>query len=303
MTSSCCLQALLTAGHFVLSAELTPPRHHNMRPIMAIAHRLRDEVDVMQISDNALAQARLSNLIAAQFIWHAGIEPIVQMTLRHRNRIALQSDLLGLAALGIRNLVVVGGYPCSVGTDPEARDAQDISTIEAIAAINNMTTRGEMFNGDKVLSSPDFFVGTIASTEVEPKAIMASLDQLEAKIECGAKFVQLQATFDLESLQRWMGEAVRRGLHRKAHFLAAIYPFKSMSELNLLSKLPGSNVPDWLFTKISQGRSASFQFNLELIEGIQSTEGIKGLHFRSVHSRNCIGQLVESSRLRDIVAA
>jgi methylenetetrahydrofolate reductase (NADPH) len=303
MTASCCLQTLLTAGHFVLSAELTPPRHHDMRPLMAIAHRLKDDVDVMQISDNALAQARLSNLVAAQFVWHAGIEPIVQMTLRHRNRIALQSDLLGLAALGIRNLVVVGGYPCSVGTDPEAQDAQDMNTIEALAAINNLTTRGEMFNGDKVMSNPDFFVGTIASAEVDPKGVAASLDHLEAKIECGAKFVQLQATFDLESLQRWMKEVVRRGLHRKAHFLAAIYPFKSVSELNLLSKLPGSNVPDWLLTRVSQNRSASFQFNLELIEGIQATEGVKGLHFRSIHSRNCIGRLVESSRLRDTVAA
>jgi methylenetetrahydrofolate reductase (NADPH) len=303
MTTSCCLQTLLTAGHFVLSAELTPPRHHNMRPLMAIAYGLKSNVDVVQISDNALAQARLSNLIAAQFVWHAGIEPIVQMTLRHRNRIALQSDLLGLAALGIRNLVVVSGYPCLIGTDPEAHDVQDMSTIEAIAAINNLTKRGQMFNGDKVMSSPDFFIGTIASTEVKPEDIAASLDDLEVKIDCGAKFVQLQATFDLESLQRWMGEAVRRDLHNKAHFLASIYPFKSVSELNLLGKLPGVWVPDWLSMRVREHRTASFQFNLEFIEGIQATKGIKGLHFRSIHSRNCIGQLVESSRLRDTVAA
>lgn len=303
MTASCRLQTLLAAGHFVLSAELTPPRHHNMRPLMAIADRLKADVDVIQVNDNALAQARLSNLIAAQFIWHAGIEPIVQMTLRHRNRIALQSDLLGLAALGIRNLVVVGGYPCSLGSDPQAKDAQDMSTIEAIAAINNLTLNGRMFNGDKVMFNPEFFVGTVAFTEVQPKDLAASLDNLEAKIDSGAKFVQLQATFDLESLQHWMAEAVKRDLHRKAHFLAAMYPFKSARELNFLSKFPGVNIPNWLITRVSQHKSASFQFNLELIAGIQAIEGIKGLHFRSVHSRNCIVQLVESARLRDSIAA
>jgi methylenetetrahydrofolate reductase (NADPH) len=303
MTASCRLQTLLAAGHFVLSAELTPPRHHNMQPLMAIADRLKADLDVIQVNDNALAQARLSNLVAAQFIWHAGIEPIVQMTLRHRNRIALQSDLLGLAALGIRNLVVVGGYPCSLGSDPQAQDAQDMSTLEAIAAINNLTVEGRMFNGDKVMLNPEFFLGTVAFTEVKPQDLAASLDNLEAKIDCGVKFVQLQATFDLESLQRWMAEAVKRDLHHKAHFLAAMYPFKSARELNLLSKLPGTNIPHWLLPRVSQHKSASFQFNLELIAGIQAIEGIKGLHFRSVHSRNCIVQLVESARLRDSIAA
>lgn len=303
MTASCRLQTLLAAGHFIVSAELTPPRHHNLKTLMVIATKLQACVDVLQVNDNALAQARLSNLIAAQFIWHAGIEPVVQMTLRHRNRIALQSDLLGMAALGIRNLIVVGGYPCSMGTDPEAKDAQDMSTTEAIAAINNLTLRGQMFNGDKIAYIPNLFMGTVAFTEVKPENIAASLDNIEAKINSGAKFVQLQATFDLKSLENWMAEAVKRNLHAKAYFIAAMYPFKTEKELNLLNKLAGLNVPDWLFTRIRQHKYASFQFNLELIAGIKAIEGIKGLHFRSIHSRNCIAQLIESAKLRDSIAA
>ncbi len=303
MTASCRLQTLLAAGHFVLSAELTPPRHHNLRSMMRTATKLRAYMDVIQINDNALAQARLSNLVAAQFIWHAGIEPMVQMTLRHRNRIALQSDLLGLAALGIRNLVIVGGYPCFMGTDPQAQDAQDMTTTQAIAAINNLTEHGRMFNGEKIVSTPDFFVGTVAFTEVEPEDIEASLDSLSAKIDCGARFIQLQASFDVESLQRWMAEAVKRGLHHKAYFIAAMYPFKSEKELNLLHKLARLNVPDWLFTKVSQNEFASFEFNLELIATIQATEGIRGLHFRSAHASNCIAQLVETAKLRQAIAA
>lgn len=303
MTASCRLQTLLAAGHFVLSAELTPPRHHNLRPLMAIATKLKAYIDVIQINDNAQAQARLSNLVAAQFIWHAGIEPVVQMTLRHRNRIALQSDLLGLAALGIRNLVVVGGYPCSMGSDPEAKNAQDMSSIKAIAAINNLTKRGCMFNGEKIMSSPDFFLGTVAFTEVQPQNIEASLDNLETKINCGAKFVQLQSSFNLDSLQRWMAEAVKRKLHQKAYFLAAMYPFKCEKELNLLHKSTGLKVPDWLFAQIRCDKSASFEFNLELIQGIRAIEGIRGLHFRSIHSQNSITQLVTAANIRSSIAA
>jgi methylenetetrahydrofolate reductase (NADPH) len=303
MTASCRLQTLLAAGHFVLSAELTPPRHHNLRSLMKTAYKLQAHMDVIQINDNALAQARLSNLVAAQFVWHAGIEPIVQMTLRHRNRIALQSDLLGLAALGIRNLIIVGGYPCSMGSDPQAQDAQDMSTLEAIAAIDNLTKRGCMFNGEKITFTPDFFMGTVAFTEVEPEDIGASLDNLSSKIDCGAKFVQLQATFDLESLQRWMAEAVKRGLHRKAYFISAVYPFKSAQELNLLHKLAGLKVPDWLLIQVSQNKSASFEFNLEQIIKIRAIEGIRGLHFRSVHAGNCIAQLVATAKLRESIAA
>jgi methylenetetrahydrofolate reductase (NADPH) len=303
MTASCRLRTLLAAGHFVLSAELTPPRHHNLRSLMRTATKLQEHMDVIQINDNALAQARLSNLVAAQFVWHAGIEPIVQMTLRHRNRIALQSDLLGLAALGIHNLIVVGGYPCSMGTDPQAQDAQDMSTTEAIAAINNLTERGCMFNGEKIISTPDFFIGTVAFTEIKPENIEASLDNLSAKIDCGVKFVQLQATFDLECLQRWMAEAVNRGMHRKAYFIAAMYPFKSTKELSLLHELARLNVPEWLFTKVAQSECASFEFNLDLIARIKAIEGIRGLHFRSAHARNCIAQLVESAKLREAIAA
>lgn len=299
MTASCRLQTLLAAGHFVLSAELTPPRHHNLRPLIAIAHKLKPYIDVVQINDNVFAQARLSNLIAAQFVWQAGLEPIIQMTLRHRNRIALQSDLLGMAALGIRNLVVVGGYPCSMGSDPEATDAQDLSTTETIGAIDRLTVGGRMFNGDKILTNPDLFVGTVAFSEVEPAALESSLANIEAKIARGAKFVQLQATFDLESLQRWMAAAVARGLHQKAYFLAAMYPFRSAKELNLLDKLPGTRVPKWLFERIGQSEFESFQFNSELIAGIRAIEGIRGLHFRSVHARNCIARLVRAASLRD----
>jgi methylenetetrahydrofolate reductase (NADPH) len=299
MTSSSRLQTLLAAGHFVISAELTPPRHYNMRPFVAKASKIKTDVDIVQVNDNVLAQARLSSTIAAQFIWHTGIEPLVQMNLRHRNRIALQSDLLGLAALGIRNLLIMGGYPCKFGTDPEAKDVSDINTNQAIAAIDRLVTKGYLFNGDRIVPKPNFYVGTIASVESEPTKLEKSMTILETKIECGAKFVQLQATFEIESLRLWMAEVVRRGLHRKAHFLAAIYLFDSCRELELLQKLPGLNIPQTVFKYLDRNsKFAGLDFNLQLIRGIKAIEGIRGLHFRSLGYQNSLSKVIDLAGLR-----
>lgn len=255
-------------------------------------------------TESRLAITRLSNTIAAQFVWHAGIEPVVQMTLRHRNRVALQSDLLGLAALGIRNLVIVGGYPCSIGSDPEAKDVNDINTTEAIAAINRLITCGQLFNGDRMIYAPDFYLGTVAFPTIEPNELKKSIDIVETKIDRGAKFVQLQASFEIEPMRQWMAEALRRGLHRKAHFLAAIYPFDSCRELELLQQIPGLNVPETLidYLRNHKNKFAGLNFNIELVRGIRAIEGIRGLHFRSLGYRNNITQIIKSARLRAVAA-
>ncbi|HEY9597518.1 MAG TPA: methylenetetrahydrofolate reductase, partial [Cyanophyceae cyanobacterium] len=156
------LQLLLAAGHFVLSAELTPPRHYKIHSFIANAEKIAPYVDVIQVNDNAMAQARLSTLVAAQLLLRSNLEPVIQLTLRHRNRIALQSDLLGFAALGIRNIIVLGGYPCSIGSDPDAKDATDLSVNDTIAAIHRLTSRGQLFNGQIIAPPPGFYIGAIA---------------------------------------------------------------------------------------------------------------------------------------------
>jgi methylenetetrahydrofolate reductase (NADPH) len=246
----------------------------------------------------------LSNVVAAHFIRQAGLEPVVQLTLRHKNRIALQSDLLGLAALGIRNVMVLGGYPCSIGTDPDAKEANDMSSVEAIAAIHNMTTDGRMFNGDVITPAPDFYVGTIAFPGDSPVDLEESMAQLEAKIYSGARYIQLQATFDLAPMQRWMEEVVDRGLHKRAHFIAAIFPFSSLKGIEFLQKIPGLSIPNEVFDRLSgrNSRSESLRITLDLIHGIRAIEGIRGLHMRSIRSGDCIPSIVESAGLRQICA-
>ncbi|MBE9192353.1 methylenetetrahydrofolate reductase [Gloeocapsopsis crepidinum LEGE 06123] len=293
------LQTLLNAGHFVVSAELTPPRHYKIKPLISKAEKIAAYVDVVHINDNALSQARLSNVVAAHLIQQIGIEPVVQLTLRHKNRIALQSDLLGLAALGIRNVMILGGYPCSIGSDPDAKEVNDISAIDAIAATHNLTTYGKMFNGDAIAPAPDFYIGTIAVPYTAPDKLDESMALLAAKINCGARYIQLQATFDLTTMQQWMAEVVKRGWHKRVHFIGAVFPFSSWKGLEFLQTIPGFNIPNDVIERIrsSDRKSESLQVTLELIQGIQAIEGIRGIHLRLIGSSDC-SQIVELAGLR-----
>ncbi|MGG6265205.1 methylenetetrahydrofolate reductase [Leptolyngbya sp. AN03gr2] len=279
------LQTLLTAGHFIISAELNPPRHYNIDTFIARAHQMKPHVDVIQVSDNALGQARLSSVVAAYFLQRIDIEPVVQFSLRHRNRIALQGDLLSLAALEIRNLIVLRGYPCSIGSDPDAKDATDLEPIAAIAAIHRLTETGQLFNGEAIRPAPDFYMGTIAAPQNQ-SSLDASIDDLETKINQGAKYIQLQAVFELESLEHWMTAVRDRKLHQRAHFLASMYPFRSLKALeHLAARLPGMTVPTALMTRISASRNTQaecMKTTIDLAQGISRIEGIRGLHLRSM---------------------
>lgn len=298
------LQALLDAGEFVISAELTPPRHYDTTRLVETARMVAPHVDVVQINDNVLSQARMTNMVAGHLVIQEGLEPVLQFTLRHRNRIALQSDLLGFAALGIRNVIVLGGYPCSIGSDPEAIDATDMQSLEAIAAIHNLTTKGELFNGDAIAPAPNFYVGTIdfpsCSNGSDFEKVM---DRLEAKINSGASFIQVQATFDPTTLDFWMAGVRARGLHKRAHIMAAIFPFSGAKRLEFLQKVPGLSIPDHLLARIrsKDSEAESLNITLEIIDGIRQIEGISGIHMRCIGAEDWVPRIVEAAGLRKVL--
>jgi methylenetetrahydrofolate reductase (NADPH) len=142
MVARSTLKATLDAGRFLLSAELTPPRNWDLSAMLKHAATVKDYVDVVQLNDQLLAQARCSTLVAAAKVQELGLEPVLQFSLRHKNRIAIQSDLLGIAALGLKNVIVLHGYPIKIGSDPEALDASDLPLVEALHAISRLASAG-----------------------------------------------------------------------------------------------------------------------------------------------------------------
>ena len=289
---------LLASDKFIISAELTPPRHYDLTKFMESARIVNEYVDVVQLNDHLLSRARMSNLVPGMHLKQMGMEPILQFTLRHRNRIALQGDLLGFANLGLENIIILGGYPCSIGTDPVAKDATDLGSVEAIEKIAALTQRGELFNGDVISPAPKFTVGTI-DFPCKPEKMEESFERLELKIAGGATFIQVQAIFELESMAMWMKEVVRRGLHKKARFIGAVFPFSGAERLHVLKEIPGLTIPDNLLQRIESNNSEaeSLAITLDLINGIRDIEGISGLHIRSIGAEDWVPRIITAAGL------
>ncbi len=289
---------LLHSDKFIISAELTPPRHYDLTDFMRKAEIVNEYVDVVQINDHLLSTARLTNLVVGQQCKLANIEPVLQFSLRHKNRIALQGDLLGYAACGLNNIIVVGGYPCSIGSDPAARDASDMGTVEAIQKISDMTRKGVLFNGDSLFPPPVFKIGVI-DFPCTPEKMEKSFERLEYKIDAGAEFVQVQAVFEIEPMTRWMEEVVRRGLHKKVRFIGAVFPFTGLERLHILKEIPGLSIPEKLLRRIERNdnETESLAVTLELIEAVKSMEGITGIHIRSIGAEDWVPRIIEASGL------
>lgn len=289
---------LLDSDQFILSAELTPPRHYDLTDFMRKAEIVSEYVDIVQINDHLLSTARLTNLVVGQQCKLAGMEPVLQFTLRHKNRIALQGDLLGYAASGLQNIIVVGGYPCSIGAEPMAKDASDLGTVEAVQKIVALTREGKLFN-DEVISPPPIFRIGVVDFPCSPENMGKSFDRLEKKIEAGAEFVQVQAVFELEPMERWMKEVVRRKLHLKARFIGAVFPFCGLERLHVLKEIPGLDIPPPLMRRIEKNNSEreSLTVTIELIKDIKKMEGISGIHIRSIGAEDWVPRIVEASGL------
>lgn len=290
---------LLNHKEFIVSAELTPPRHYVLTDFIRKADVVSQYVDYVQINDHLLSKARINNIIAGQQCKLAQLEVVLQFALIHKNRIALQGDLLAMAASELTSLIVLGGYPCSLGSDPDATDVLDLNPIEAISKISALTREGKLFNGDVISPPPPFTIGTI-EFPCSKTELSANIDRLEEKIDAGVDFVQIQAVFELAPLEHWMNEIVKRGLNKRARFLGAIFPFKNAERLEELKKIPGLHVPLKLLHRLNKTntKKESLSILMDLIKGITSINEISGLHIRSIGDEEFVPELVESSGLR-----
>ena len=294
------MERLLRERRFLVSAELTPPRHYDLDKLLEHARNMAGSVDVVQINDHLLSQARCANMVVGHFVQQAGLEPVLQFSLRHRNRIALQGDLLGMAALGISNLIILGGYPCKIGSDPDAREVNDVDTLSAIRLTSRLTGEGKLFNGDGVSPPPHFHVGTI-DFPCQEEELPGAMERLAAKIDAGARFIQVQAVFELAPMQRWMAAVVERGLHERARFIAAIFPFAGVDRLKFLQKVPGLVVPEHLIERVRRSGDAeaeSYRITLELVRGVRDLPGLAGIHLRSISAEDWVPRLVVDAELR-----
>lgn len=268
--------------HFTVTAELIPPRHWNPRSIIEQAALYRGYVDAVDLSDNLLAVARMSPSICAFFIKQIGMEPIVQINLRDRNRMGIQSDLMGLAALGIKNITILGGYPAKVGTEPDAKEVYDLQTNELISYANRFIKEGRLFDGTIMEEKPQMTIGSVENLVGKP--IKELIDRLEAKAEAGANFVRTQLVFDLDLLGEWMEEARSRDLHNRMTIMSSIMPLRDAAHIEKALKIPGITVPEWVKTRLLTTSNPEEGLNIasDIIKKVTEIEGIRGVHIRPI---------------------
>jgi methylenetetrahydrofolate reductase (NADPH) len=289
------LQRRLASGQIVVTGEIAPPKGAGREQLEKLAANIRHCFDAINLTDNQRGVARMSALGAGVILQQMGIEPIVQMTCQHRNRIALQADLLSGVALGVRNFLCMTGDHPRIGDHPEAKNVLDVNSFQLVRMLRQMRDTGTFQAGTPLKQAPQCFLGAVANPNIERAA------RLEKKIEAGAEFIQTQLVFDVVRFRQWMADVRAAGLHQQAHILAGVMILRRPhSALYLRDHLPGTLMPDDVVERMQNAPDAEeegIRLAAELVQELLSVEGVAGIHVMSVDWTRGMPHVVERAGL------
>jgi methylenetetrahydrofolate reductase (NADPH) len=285
MKSASRLEKVLTAGKFAVTAELGPPQNCDSEVIKKKAKYCLGNVDGANITDNQTAIVRMSSIAAASLALSCGVEPIVQMVCRDRNRIAMQSDILGAAALGVKNILCLSGDHQTFGNHPQAASVFDIDSMQLIAMVKQMRDDKKFICGDEIKEHPpNLFIGAVANPFADPFEFRVA--RLAKKIAAGADFIQTQCIFDMDKFAEWMKLVVKEGLHKKTYILAGLTPVRSHKALKYMkNNVAGMSIPDELIQRMEAAedpKEEGVKICVEMIEQIKNIEGVAGIHLMPI---------------------
>jgi methylenetetrahydrofolate reductase (NADPH) len=295
------LASLLQAGHFAVAAELSPPKGVNLDSIARDAGTLRDYADAVNVTDNQAASVRMASIPVAALLLKHGVEPVAQMTCRDRNRLAIQADLLGASALGIRNLLCLSGDHGVWGDHPEAKNVFDVDSIQLLRIARNLVDLGRLDNGRSISPAPQFFIGAAANPFAPPYDFRPT--RLAKKVEAGARFVQTQLIYNVERFKTYMSRVQDMGLHEKVYILAGLGPIKSVGQARFMAtKVAGMEVPEEIVARMEKTPKAAqpeegIQICVEIIEQVREIPGVAGIHVMAVHWAEAVPEIVTRAGL------
>lgn len=315
------LERVLRAGHFAVTAELGPPQNADPAVILRKAQLLKGCCDAVNLTDNQTAIVRMSSISAGAILVREGLEPVIQMTCRDRNRLAIQSDLLGAYALGIRNLLCLTGDHQTFGNHPTAKNVFDMDSLQLVKMVSDMRDLkqfqcGEAFKGQE----PRFFVGAAAAPFAGPVEFRPF--RLGKKVRAGANFIQTQLVYDIPAFERFMEKVRELGLHQQTYILAGVGPLKSPTMARYMKdSVPGILVPDELIERLDaagapwKGKKAEelskedkkarseawkavgIQICIELIQRLRQIKGVSGVHIMAIEWEEAVRPIVEGAGL------
>ena len=294
------LKQALQSEPFVITAEIPPPVSAGPAELEAKIDLLKGSVHAINLTDNAGANAHMSSLAAASIVLNKGIDPIYQITCRDRNRLAIQSDLMGASALGIRNVLTLGGDPIKSGYQPDAKAVFDVNTKTVLNIINDMNTKGQTMGGRELATRSDFFPGAAAIIHDPVKNWKPTA--LGTKATAGAKFIQTQFCYDADVLKTYMKYIVDSGLSEKLYFLIGIGPLKSDKSAKWMrDKLFGTVIPETLILRMEQTKDPieeGIKICAELIDEFKEIPGINGVHLMAPRNLTAIAPTVARTGIK-----
>jgi 5,10-methylenetetrahydrofolate reductase len=315
------LEKVLKNGHFAVTAELGPPQNADRDVIHRKATLLKGNCDAVNITDNQTAIVRMSSIGAGTLVVREGLEPIIQMTCRDRNRLAMQSDLLGAYALGMRNLLCLSGDHQTFGNHPTAKNVFDMDSIQLVQMVTGLRDQHAFQCGEAIKGQePRFFIGAAESPFASP--IDFRPYRLAKKVQAGASFIQTQLIYDVDAFMTFMTKVRELGLHEKVFILAGVGPLKSPSMARYMKdNVPGLRIPDQLIGRMEaagapwagkskdeltkedkKARSAAWQAEgikicIELIQELRQIEGVAGVHIMAIEWEDAVKPIVEGAGL------
>jgi methylenetetrahydrofolate reductase (NADPH) len=293
------LRERLAAGGFAVTAEISPPRGASTESITRAAAVLRNWVDAVNITDNQGANVRLASWAGCLVLLAAGVEPVMQMTCRDRNRIALQSDLLGASALGIRNILVMSGDHPTAGDHPAARAVFDLDSVHLLWTLRTMRDEHLLLSGRKLSTAPECFLGAVENPFAPPVAFRA--ERLGKKVAVGAQFAQTQFVFDVPAFGRWMAQVCDLGLDRRCGILAGVGAVRSPRALEFMrDKVPGVHVPDEVYRRLRGVPACKFaaegtRLAAETVQQVREIPGVAGVHLLTGGNEQAVPEILDSA--------
>lgn len=293
------LEWVLASGAFAVTAEIAPPASASPEDVRRTAGLFRGHVDACNVTDSQRAQVKMSALAASALAAHEGVEPIMQMVLRDRNRIALQADLLGAAALGIRNVLCLRGDDPQVGNERDAAPVYDLTTEEMISTFRRLRDGSLLKGGDKVDAPPKVLIGAAANPF--GGSLEESFANLRGKVTAGADFIQTQAIYDVDAFEEWMRLVRKEWLHERVYILPGVIPLRSPKMAKFMAeKVPGVVIPKDILERMNSApdpKQEGASIALRTIKALRKVEGVAGVHIMAVNWEEIVPRLVRDAGL------
>lgn len=295
------LEKILASGNLAVTSECGPPRGSVPEKVKEKAEMLRGVVDGINVTDNQTAVVRMSSLAACILIARMGLDPILQMVTRDRNRLAMQSDILGAYAHGINTMLCLSGDHPQFGDHPTAANVYDMDSIQLIQTVRTMRDDGKFQGGDDILNPPKMFIGAAANPFADPFELR--VPRLAKKVKAGVDFIQTQCIYNLDKFEKWMEGVRDRGLHEQVYILAGITPMKSAGMAKYMkNRVPGMDVPDGVVKRMAgvpkeNQAEEGIKIAVEDMQRLKEVKGVSGFHIMAIEWEQKVPEIVERAGL------